>query len=914
MREESTRGGRWSVERWVVAVLAVGALATGAVRPASAAQCPTAACDPARLATRTLTAVRIDGTPPVVDGRLDDPAWRTAPVATEFVESSPAPAAPASLRSEARVLADDEALYVAFTYFDPEPETIVAPYLRRDDETTSDWAFVEIDSRHDRRTGFSFGVNPRGVQVDGAWLSDTEYDGSWNGVWQGAARLTPDGWTAELRIPFSQLPFRLPDGGGDLTWGINFYRHSSAHGETSNWSPRFSGLSGVVSNWNRLEVPAPPSVRRLELTPYVAPRIGDDGEGGDGSSVTAGADLVAGVGESFRLAATLLPDFGQVEADPSQVNLTSFELFQPERRPFFLEGLDLFRLDTSLAYSTRETSFADESPFYSRRVGRRPQGEIPAGATALAVPDATTVLGAAKLTGQLPGGVSVGLFSAATDRERARVRRADGTVSDVAVAAPSLVTVARAVGSSDDGDGTWGLFAANLHRTGLADGLAEQQLEDALVLGGELRRRFAERRYETRSFLLASRVSGDEAAVARVAEAPQHDFQRPGARGLPEAPYGDHLDGLAAETRLSRVGGALTWDLVGRAVSPSFDVDEIGFERNSDWLLLAGAWRLRRFRPGHRIRAWSVGSDNLGRGWTWSGEPRVTTFDTWASFDTRNYWHGRIWLTRELTTLSTERLRGGPALLLPPRSGMTVSVATDQRRPTSASLTAGGSSEPASGSWRTSWSALWNVRTSDRFQGSIGPSYSVDVVGWQPVGRAGSEADPVYVVGRVRQETLAVELRGELVLSPRLSIEGYLRPFASVGRFDRFSRLLAPRDPDPARRFSTLPADGQSVDAESGELALDLDGDGILESRLSAPGGEERSLDGSVVLRWELRPGSFLTAVWNHHSDVAGLGDPRGPEDALGDLAGDPSRDILLLKLSFRLAPSGGPAESPADA
>ena len=786
MTQDLVESGRWRRAARFAVLLALAASA----RVLAVPQCPSAECDPARLAPRTLVAVRIDGDPPVVDGRLDDPAWRQAPVATDFVESSPVPAAPASLRSEARVLVDDEALYVAMTYFDPQPETIVAPYLRRDDETTSDWAFVEIDSRHDRRSGFSFGVNPRGVQVDGQWLSDTDYDGSWNGFWQGAARLDADGWTAELRIPFSQLPFRLPEGGGDLTWGINFYRHSSAHGETSNWSPRYSGLSGVVSNWNRLQVPAPPSVRRLEVTPYVAPRIGDDGNGGDGSSVAAGADLIVGLGESFRLVATLLPDFGQVEADPSQVNLTSFELFQPERRPFFLEGLDLFRLDASLPYTSRETSFGDESPFYSRRVGRRPRGEIPAGATLLGEPEATTVLGAAKLSGQLPGGVSVGLFSAATDRERARVRLADGSVTEVPVAAPSLVTVARAIGSSGDGDHTWGLFAANLHRTGLDDGLAEQELQDALVLGGELRRRFAERRYEVRSFLLASRVGGDEAAVTRVAEAPHHDFQRPDARGLPSAPYGDHLDGVTAETRLSRVGGAFTWDLVGRAVSPGFDVDETGFERNSDWLLLAGAWRLERFRPGHRVRAWSVGSDNLGRGWTWSGEPRTTTFDAWADVDTRNYWNGRVELSRELTTLSTERLRGGPGLLLPPRSGMTLSVTSDQRRPSSASFRAGGSREPASGSWRTSWSALWTVRTSDRFQGSIGPSYSVDVVGWQPVGRAGTETDPVYVVGRVRQETLAVELRGELVLSPRLSIQGYPAP---VRERRPLRPLLAPR-------------------------------------------------------------------------------------------------------------------------
>src|SRR5262249_55074311 len=306
-----------------------------------------------------LTATLVRGEPPVVDGLLDEAAWAEAPVATDFVESTPRPGAPASIRSEARVLADGAALYVALRYYDPDPARIQAPMPRRDDETTSDWAFVEIDSRYDRRTGFSFGVNPRGVQVDGLWLSDTQYDSSWNAVWQSAARIDDLGWTAEFRIPFSQIAFSLPAGARELTWGINFYRYCPSRGESSNWSPRYAGLGGVVSNFNDLHVPAPSSVHRLEAAPYVAPQM-VQGAGTEGreTSVKAGGDVKIGLGSSFSLSATILPDFGQVDADPSQVNLTAFELFQTERRPFFLEGLEVFRLNTSLPFATRGLSFA----------------------------------------------------------------------------------------------------------------------------------------------------------------------------------------------------------------------------------------------------------------------------------------------------------------------------------------------------------------------------------------------------------------------------------------------------------------------------------------------------------------------------------------------------------------------------
>ncbi|HEY0553954.1 MAG TPA: carbohydrate binding family 9 domain-containing protein, partial [Thermoanaerobaculia bacterium] len=261
-----------------VLALILGALAL------SAAPCPTSDCDPSILARRSLAALPLTGPRPVIDGRLDEPVWQQAAVATGFVVSSPRPGAPASLRSEARVLVDSEAIYIGLTYFDPEPAKIQAPLARRDDETVSDWAFVEIDSRHDRRSGFSFGVNPRGVQVDGLWSDDIVYDSSWNAVWEAAAHVDARGWTAEVRIPFSQLAFRLPPGASELVWGINFYRYSPGHGESSNWSPRYHGLGGVVSHFNDLHLPAPPRVRRLEVTPYVAARAGNDGQAGDRQS------------------------------------------------------------------------------------------------------------------------------------------------------------------------------------------------------------------------------------------------------------------------------------------------------------------------------------------------------------------------------------------------------------------------------------------------------------------------------------------------------------------------------------------------------------------------------------------------------------------------------------------------------
>lgn len=861
---------------------------------------PSETAPPSVLALRTLTALPLDGPPPVIDGKLDEAVWGRAPVATDFIQSSPHPAASASLPSEARVLVDGEALYIGLTYGDPEPRRIVAPLVRRDDETVSDWAFVEIDSRHNRRNAFSFGVNPRGVQVDGLWLSDTDYDSSWNGVWQSAAAIGPHGWTAELRIPFSQLAFALPPGRDRLVFGINFYRYSPGHGESSNWSPRYAGLGGVVSHFNDLELPAPRHVQRLEITPYSALRQGGENEGHRATEGRIGADLKADLGDSFSLTATVLPDFGQVEADPSQVNLSAFELFQTEQRPFFLEGLDVFRFDTRLAFSSRGVSFANDSPFYSRRIGRSPRGDLPDGVTVESLPTATRLLAAAKLSGETAGGWTVGGFSALGDGESASLRNANGALLRWPIEARSLTSVGRAFKTFGGGDTTLGFFGAELHRSGLGPILAPQVPADAVNAGFEARQRFDHGAYELRGWALGSQISGDPAAIQRIAESPRHLFQRPDGDQFRTGGYGDRLSGFAAETQLGKKSGSFRFDVVARAISPGFDLDETGFQQSSDWLLLAGDWRFERFPAAGRLRGWAVGSENLGLGWTFAGEPRARVVSGFLSLDGRTYWNLKLTATHELEALSVDWLRGGPALLLPPRDALALFAATDQRKPTYATLDASVAREAGSGSASFAVSPLWNVRFSDRLQMAAGPSYSRETIGWQPVARVQEGIATRDLVSRVVQRTLALTLRGDLVFSPHFSVQIYAQPFATLGRYDRYQLLRDPRAGNPAQRFAPLVPATISASPATGILGLDLDGDGAIETRLPLPDGERRELNASAVLRWEYRPGSFLTAVWNQQRQAFSFATDGSARGALGRVSGDDATDVFLIKLSRR--------------
>jgi hypothetical protein len=838
--------------------------------------CPTT-CRQDLLARRTLHAEPISASEaPVVDGRLDDPAWATAERATGFIESSPRAGAPATLVSEARVLADDRALYVALRYDDPRPDTIVAPLVRRDDETTSDWAFVEIDSRHDRRSAFSFGVNPRGVQVDGAWVGDTRYDSSWNAVWQAAAAIGPHGWTAEFRIPFSQLAFPLPPGGQPLVWGINFYRYSPHHGESSNWSPRYQGLAGVVSNFNDLDVPAPAGVRRVEVTPYLSPRAGDP----SGSSFAAGADVRLGLGPNVSLTTTVHPDFGQVEADPSQVNLTAFELFQAERRPFFLEGLDVFRFDTSVPFATRDGSFANDTAFYSRRVGRAPSFDLPDGTRLVRPVEAAAILGAAKLSGQTPGGWRMGAFTAVTGGTHALVQGPGGVSATTPVEAPMVTTVARVRKSIDRAGSSAGAFVADVHRLAPAADIAGQKVGDQLAIGGDTVVRFDAARYEIGAWGLASRSTGTAAAIGRLLSGPTHLYQRPDAPWTSQASR-TAIAGAAGAARLARVAGAVQWQLQVRGLSPAFDINEIGFESTADWVVASGTWRYDRFPNGRHVRHWTIGSDNAGAAWTWAGVPRTKVVSAYGAVDWANYWATRVTATHESEALSTSWLRGGPAIRLPARDTLALSMITDQRRPSSVRMDVSAARDEQLDGWALSIAPLLNVRLSDRVQWSVGPSYEVDHVPWQPAGTIAVDGRRGWTVDRLTQRTLSLTTRAEMVWSPRLSLQFYAQPFATAGRVDRPGLVVAPRAADVARRVIGLAADDPRLDP--GALAAST----------------ERQMNATAVLRWEYRPGSFVTVVWNQVRAVSASSTTAGV--GLGRVFRDPATTVLAVKISLRM-------------
>ncbi|HET7617221.1 MAG TPA: DUF5916 domain-containing protein, partial [Vicinamibacterales bacterium] len=826
-----------------------------AVQPARAADrtCPIPTCDPKLIGYRALQAADAVEAP-LIDGRLDDRAWTAAAEASGFIQGRPVPGAASTLRTTARVLVDATTVYVAVQLDDPNPAGIRAPFLRRDNEGLSDWVFVEFDSRRDRRSAFSFGLNPRGVQVDGVFTDDVNYDVEWNAVWRAEARIGPRGWTAEFAIPLTQLAFS-GDASGDQVWGFNVYRYSPQHGESSNWSPRFAGLPGCVSQFNDLHVTLRGAPRRLEITPFVAPRVESGAAGRDGT-LLAGADVSAGLGSSFVLTATALPDFGQVEADPAQINLTTFELFQTERRPFFVENAGAFAFDAGLDFATRGTSFQQDTPFYSRRIGRPPAGRVPDDAAPEARPDATTILGAAKLTGRTRRGWTIGMFTAATAREDIVVASAAPS-HEVPLEPAALTTVVRASRAFRNGESSLGGIVAGVDRLRVDGGLEEQFGTGAWVLGLDGRHRFAGRGYELRGWMLGSRVEGSRAAIAAVAADPRHGFTRPDARQAwtPST----SMTGAAGQVRFARVAGSWQWSLAGERISPGFEVNDLGFQRNADWTLVKADWHHETTTTDGWVRRWTFGSKNLGVGWSTSGEPRAKTVDAFVRADFRSYWDATLEWTRDLPALSMEWLRGGPALRLPTRDTFHAVVDTDTRNAAwSAILDASASREPDSGSWSVSLAPQLSARASERIEWSLAPALTDETVGWQYV----AQPDGRFVVARLRQRTVSLTARTDVIFTVHALLQLYVQPFVSTGAYDRYQVVAAPRAARPSDRVAAITTRLLSDDRIAARLP---DGSAVSFDR---PDEVLESMNATAVFRWEYRPGSFVTAVWNHRLDA----------------------------------------------
>lgn len=845
------------------------------------------------------------GPKPVIDGSLDDVAWQGVPWTGDFLQREPDEGKAPSQATRFKVLYDDEALYFAFDLED-QPD-VVSKQLARRDAFPGDWIEVNIDSYFDHRTAFSFTLSASGTQGDEYISNDgNNWDSNWDPVWNGAAQIDHDGWTAEMRIPLSQLRFSAA---AQQTWGLQINRRVHRLEERSSWQRIPKDLSGWVSNFGELRgLHDLKPKRRIELVPYAVASSesfqaeeGNPFRDGDDSEINGGLDGKIGITNNLTVDFTINPDFGQVEADPSQVNLTAFEVFFDEKRPFFIEGNDIF--DLRVAPAITGGPFTADRLFYSRRIGRAPSisPDVADGGFA-DVPANSTILGAFKLSGKTAKGLSIGLLGSVTDEETATVVDGD-TRSQQVVEPMTSFFVSRLRQDYRGGDTQIGGILTAVHRQ-----LDEDPLDtlrgEAFAGGVDLSHYFHDRDYRLEANLLASRLQGSEASILDAQRSSARYYQRPDNDYVDLDPTRTSLSGHAGSVRLTRTNNHPFVFQSGFAWrSPGFEINDLGFMRTADGINQFTWLAYQQRNPIGIFDRWAV-NFNQRANWDFGRNYQGSSFNINTNANFRNKYRAGVSISRDEEQFSNTELRGGPSSRWPGSWYFEAWGGTDQRKQLFASL--GGwqlRGDDASEDIREVWAELtW--RPTDAMLFSLNPSHNVGQREMQYIGTESFGADDRYLFGFLEQETTSLTLRFDYSITPNLTVQLYASPFVSTGRYQRFKRTTDPRARNFEDRFANFTGQQIALDSTGDRFEVDEDGDGRIDYGFDDPDFDFRDFNSNLVVRWQYRPGSTVFLVWSQgRQETTTRRAELSFNRQLDQLFSAPAEDVLLLKISRWFTP-----------
>ena len=777
-------------------------------------------------ATRALKA-------PVIDGRDDDAVWRAASLITGFRQFEPVENGEPPMSTEAKAAFDDKFFYVFVRAYDPHPDSIRSYLSRRDVPTQSDQIVVLVDSYHDRRSGYQFMVNPAGVKVDQSMSGDGEENPSWDGVWDVATRIDDKGWTAEYRIPLSQLRYAPSD---SQVFGFAVGRVIARLNIKVTWplirksKTGFVSQMGEVGGLDRLG-----ARRRVEITPYAVakdqPVALANGGLGRSSRITGGADLKVGLTSNLTVDATINPDFGQVEADPSVLNLTSFEQFYQERRPFFLEGAGIFRYDLDC------NDGRCSGLFYSRRIGRSPQLSDQYGDAS--TKQSTNIQAAAKLTGRLANGLSIGILDAATER-------VSGPLGQT-VEPKANYFVGRLNQDFRGGNSVVGLMVTGVNRQ--LDRWSEGSLRrNAYVVGLDGRHRFGGNNYEIVGYVAQSQVAGSAAAIAETQTNSVHNFQRPGS-GLSLDSTRTGLSGYSAALSVSKTGGGVLRLWTGyKRTSAGFEVNDAGFQTGADVQSWSGWMGLHSNTPSgwydqahlnfNSFAVWNLAGLSTGLGGNVNGEVRFK--NQWRMHAGYNVFNlGHTWDDR----IS----RGGPALPQLFARTFWAGVELDERWVAAPALFINGRMKDAAGRWSYGVDQYTTFRIASNVQAHLGGSFvrKADDAQWN--GNFTDASGTHYTFAHLEQTVTSLTARLDFTATPALSVQLYASPFMTSGQYSDWREISNPHAARYGDRFAPYTAQGD-------------------------PGGFNfKQFRSNAVIRWEYLPGSTLFVVWTQGRQQDGV-------------------------------------------
>ncbi len=835
----------------------------------------------------TVSAVRA-AKAPVIDGDLSDEVWQKAPEITGFTQHDPDDGKPATQKSIVKVAYDDNAIYFAAKLEDTKPVTTLLG--RRDNGLASDWFRIYIDAQHDRLSGAGFWVNPSNVQIDMNLFNDIYDDWSWDAVWSSATKTVADGWIVEVKIPYSQLRFQER---AEQLWGINFARQIAKNADGKNETDYLintpKGQSGLVSRFADLTgINGIHPERSFEVVPYGVARsdlvnripAGDPFTRPSDYRMDGGVDVKYALSSTLRLTGTINPDFGQVEVDPAVLNLSQFETFFPEKRPFFTEGASIFGFGSGPARFRANFNFFGPSVFYSRRIGRSPQATGNLDGDYVDAPGETTILGAGKLSGKVGKGWSIGVLDALTDKETAHVGYLPSTAAslgrtslrDRQVVEPMTnYLVARS--TKEYGASRIGFFFSDVKRR-LPEEL-DYLRANAYTLGVDGYTQFHKKDWLWEWLVDGTRVDGSETAIANTQAAPGHYYNRPDADYLRYDPTRTSLSGFGGRTMIGKQTGHWRPNFQISAYSPGFEVNDVGFMQRGDEVTTHAVLQYTNDEPNKYFRSrnfwiakyqnWNFGKDLLANG----------LYGNWY-LERPNYFYFYGWGGAEGRVLDDRKTRGGPLMARAASRNGGVGMGNDGRKKVSFEWWVEWYDADDS-SWERGTGLAVVYRPTTNLKLTLNPHYYRQYGNAQYVDQfadaaAASTFGKRYIFSGIDQNTFDLGLRADWTASSRLSFQLYMQPFVAAGDYHDFKSLARPRSDD-----YTPYGYGDNPDFNF------------------------RSLRGSAVVRWEFRPGSALYVVWNENrADSEAFGNFRVRRD-ISALRDAQSRDVFLIKVAYWL-------------
>ena len=849
---------------------------------------------------QTCLAVRANPHPPVIDGVLNDEVWQNGDWCNGFTQHEPHNGAKPSQQTEFMVTYDNNYLYAAFRMHDTEPEKIVSRVTRRDD-IDGDHIVLCIDSYFDRRTAFIFAASVSGTKMDMVMTENGDSkDSNWDPIWWAKTSRSDKGWTAEMKIPLNQLRFSAAD---VQTWGIQVERYYHRNQETDYWrhvpkdAPGFVHLFGELHGLKGLT-----PKRQVEIAPYMVakaesfkPVEGNPFMTGKRNGLNAGVDAKVGVTNNFTLDLTVNPDFGQVEADPAVINLTEFETYFEEKRPFFIEGSNLF----SFRLTFGDGDLATNNLFYSRRIGRSPQHYPDLADNEYArIPSNTTILGAAKLTGRSSSGLSVGLMQSITGNAYAKIDSA-GYYYHEKVEPLTNYTVASAKQEYNSGNTIISGMITSTNRT-LSGILKNEYHRNAFSGGIDLMHLWADKKYMFEAKLFGSHVNGTKEAILGTQTSSARYFQRPDIK---------HVKLDSSRTSLTGTGGVLQFGKVGEghfqylaAVawrSPQLEVNDIGYVQNVDDIFQVFWVGIRFWEPTAAYRSLNI-NINQWTGWNFGGESTYKGGNVNINLQFPNYWFFGGGINWDGENLSASDLRGGPALKLPGGWYYWLDLNSDGRK----KLIVGANSSSYMGNNNSSVSKNYSLSlTYKPLKGlllRVSPSYSLNKSELAYVTNISTSNYTRYIRGCLIRNTWVMSVRVEYSINPDLSVQYYGRPYLTSGKYSDFKYITNPRASDYSDRYSIYTASQLVYDSGNEEYLVDENIDGVPDYSFANRNFNYLNLQSNLIVRWEYRPGSTVYLVWTLGKEAFESMYSNSISNDIGNLWDSHPHNVFLIKFSYR--------------